>query len=322
MKLITKFIDTTILGFTFLCKLMSRGFYFYFYVPFNLLSKIFKNSKFLNKTKSYYKNRQEQPIYFLVTSFLILFVSSSIFLINEQRSLKSPGDHKIKIPGIQAIKKEEESFSTNSSDVQYKEAENIFAKYSSMNINDVNILDLKQINQDIVAWLHVDGTNINYPILQTDNNDFYLENNIIKEKTKDGWPFMDYRNNTMMNDNNTIFYGHNLFNKTSFGSISNIFSKKWYKSSNHQIVLKTVAKKYTYEIFSCYETGDEVDYLQNIFYSDEEYQTFLSSITGKSKFKFNSIPTPSENIITLSTCNDDNTGRKVVHAKLINTEYV
>mgnify|MGYP002627390419 CR=1 FL=1 len=128
---------------------------------------------------------------------------------------------------------------------------------------------------------------------------------------------MDYRNDINMSDDNTIFYGHNLLNKTSFGSISNIFTKKWFNSSNHYIIVRTPTKKYVYEIFSIYYIDPEVYYLQNNFYSDSEHKAFLDKLKGRSKFKFSATVSTNDKIITLSTCTDDNKGRKVVHAKLI-----
>ena len=320
MKLLNKFIDTTILGFTFICKLISRGFYYILSIPFMILSKIFYRNSKIRNIKRHYKKRQEQPIAFLLTSFIFIFLTTTIILINDKSTL-NPTKHSQESNNS---KIEERIDTENQSSINYNNPgkTNIFVKYSSLNINDIDILELRNINPDIVAWLSVDGTNINYPILQTDNNDYYLDYNIEHNKTTDGWPFMDYRNSKMMSDNNTIFYGHNIFNGTNFGTISNIFTKDWFKNSNHLITVKTDSKIYTYEIFSYYETGDEVDYLQNLFYSNEEYQEFLNKIKNKSKRDFKSEVTYNDNIMTLSTCNDDNTGRKVVHAKLISNEFI
>lgn len=320
MKLIRKFIDTTILGFTFLCRLISRGFYFLISIPILILNYIFYRSRIIRELKKHLKIRQEQPIAFILTSFLLIFFSTGIIMINEKVSLNpenaiSPFENS----NIQERKDSKFNFFGNS---KSQEKTNIFVQYSSLKLDKVNITDLKNKNKDIVVWLSVDGTNINYPILQTEDNDYYLEHNIEHKKTTDGWPFMDYRNSKMMSDNNTIFYGHNLFNGTNFGSISNIFTKEWYNKANHLISVITESRVYTYEIFSCYETGDEVDYLQNLFYSNEEYQEFLNKIKSKSKYNFKTEVSYNDNIITLSTCSDDNTGRKVVHAKLISSEYV
>ena len=81
-----------------------------------------------------------------------------------------------------------------------------------------------KVNNEIVSWISVYSTNINYPIVKSDNNEFYLNHNINKSYDSSGWTFMDYRNNSDLSDSNTIFYGHNLINKTSFGSVSNMFA--------------------------------------------------------------------------------------------------
>ena len=87
----------------------------------------------------------------------------------------------------------------------------------------IDFNSLLGVNDQVVGWLSVDTTNINYPIVQTKNNDYYLNHDINKSLSGSGWTFMDYRNNPDMSDDNTIFYGHNLLNKTAFGSIDNIF---------------------------------------------------------------------------------------------------
>ena len=77
-----------------------------------------------------------------------------------------------------------------------------------------------------------------------------------------GWTFMDFRNDTMLNDKNTIFYGHNLLNKTAFGSIANLFTENWLMNSSHKILVVTESKIYTYEIFSVYYSEPVSYYLQ------------------------------------------------------------
>lgn len=78
----------------------------------------------------------------------------------------------------------------------------------------------------MVAWLSVDSTNINYPIVKYKDNQYYLNHSFDKNYKNSGWVYMDYRNNNKLIDDNIIFYGHNLYNKTSFGSISNIFTEE------------------------------------------------------------------------------------------------
>ena len=174
-----------------------------------------------------------------------------------------------------------------------------------------------KVNKEIVSWISVDSTNINYPIVKSDDNEFYLNHNINKSYDSSGWIFMDYRNNSDLSDFNTIFYGHNLINKTSFGSVSNMFTDKWFETSNHNIVVANKNGKYTYKIFSVYYSEPDSSNLQTNYDNKIEYLDFLNMLKEKSKFNFSEELNENDRIITLSTCTDDNKGRRVVHAKLI-----
>ena len=99
------------------------------------------------------------------------------------------------------------------------------------------------------------------------------------------------------------------------GSLSNVFTKKWFSNSNHYILIATEKGISVYQIFSCYYIDPEVYYLQNNFYSSSDYQEFLNKIKGRSNFDFGLEVSSTDKIITLSTCTDDNKGRKVIHAK-------
>ena len=317
MKTIKNFfgyiIETTQSGFYYICLVFSKGFFFYFYLLFAMIEKII-NLPFIKKIKEFFKNKQRDPVAFLM---LVLFFFLGVFLYTylyvDSSDIKYVDD-----AILQNDEKKEEPKSIASDKDTYTSNEiNLFRKYGGMNINSVNFSELKSTNSDVVAWLMVDGTNINYPIVQTTNNDYYLNHDIVKDPKASGWTFMDYRNDVNMGDDNTIFYGHNLLNKTSFGSVSNIFTDGWVKNSNHYIIVRTPTKRYVYEVFSIYYIGPEVYYLQNDFYSDSEYKEFLDKLKSRSKYKFSATVSTRDKIITLSTCTDDNKGRKVVHAKLI-----
>ena len=197
---------------------------------------------------------------------------------------------------------------------------NLYRYYSSYSISDINISELHKKINDVVAWLIVDNTSINYPIVKTDNNDYYLSHDINNNYSIGGWTFMDYRNNSNMNNKNTIFYGHNLMNNTSFGGLSKIFTDKWYNKSNHKIMVLTDNHKYTYEIFSVYYFKAETYYITTKFYTNDEYKDFLDILKSRSIYNFNVSLDIDDKIITLSTCSDDNSGRKVIHARLVNID--
>lgn len=299
-------------GFYFLCSTISKGFFYYFYAISSFIERIFK---FL---KSLFKKLQMNP----AASFVIIFV----FLVGvfAYTHLYSSGDDAVKVK-LSDIKqdvnldkdKDHDADESPSEETKIDIETNLFRRYGKTSLDQVNIAELKNVNPDTVSWITVDNTNINYPVVKTSNNDFYLNHDFNKTTDSNGWTFMDYRNNPDMSNDNTIFYGHNLLNKTSFGSISNLFTEKWFRKSNHNIIVITASGRYVYQIFSVYYSEPVTDYLQTNFSYKDQYLLFLNDLKSKSKFNFNIDMNENDKIITLSTCTEDNKGRKVVHAKLV-----
>lgn len=175
-----------------------------------------------------------------------------------------------------------------------------------------NFMDsLKAMNSDVVSYIKIEGTNIDYPVVQTDNNDFYLKHTFDKSYSEYGWIFMDYRNEAF-NNQNTIIYGHAMKNKTMFGSIKDMFKSSWLDNYKHEIKVYDNNEFVTYKIFSIYETEAVNDYLHTNFTS-EEYKEFINTILKKSYYDFKTEVNEDSKMITLSTCSRQNK-RLVVHA--------
>ena len=95
---------------------------------------------------------------------------------------------------------------------------------NSNEINDyIDVKKLKEVNSDVKGWISIPNTNINYPILQGSNNNYYLNRDINKEYNRNGSIFMDYRNHEF-NDNNTIIYGHNMNTEAMFSDLIKIIN--------------------------------------------------------------------------------------------------
>lgn len=303
---------TTSKGIYSIFLVLSKGMFFYFYQLFSVVEKIFKFS-FLDKVKNFFKRLQSTPFSSIVV--IVIFISSVLFY----KYLYPSNEKLIHVSDNYDIGEVE---SKSDSDVITKEDKiiyNLYDLYSRYNINDIDFDKLNDINSSIVAWLIVDSTNINYPIVQGTDNDYYLYHDINNDYSIGGWTFMDYRNDSHMDNKNTIIYGHNLFNNTAFGSLSKVFSEKWFKSSNHRILLLTRENKYTFEVFSLYYKDAESYYLKTMF-NDDDYKKFVDNLKSRSIYDFGVDISGEDKMITLSTCSDDNRGRKVVHAKLINVE--
>ena len=177
--------------------------------------------------------------------------------------------------------------------------------------------DLKAINPETVGWLKINNTKINYPIVQHSDNEYYLNHDFKKYKNIMGWIFMDYRNDDTVLDQNTILYGHNTGNNIMFGGISGMFKKSWYSNAANQIITFNIpGYNMKWKIFSMYKVPATTDYLQNNFFSDEEYQKFIDLIKGRTEIDFGTEVTTKDKILTLSTCYNSKT-RHVIHAVLV-----
>ena len=193
---------------------------------------------------------------------------------------------------------------------------NPYWDYIKMDMINIDLNELKKINNEVKGWIKVNGTNINYPFVQTNNNSYYLTHSFNKKKNSAGWVFLDYRNN-LNNDKNTIYYAHGRTDNTMFGSLKSILSKSWLKNKNNYIIkISTTTENSLWQIFSAYHIPTTSDYLTINFYNDNEYQTFLEKLISRSTYNFNTTVNTNDRIITLSTCYNDNE-KMVVHAKLI-----
>lgn len=173
------------------------------------------------------------------------------------------------------------------------------------------------INQDIVGWIKVPNTRIDYPVLKTKDNDFYLHHNVNMEPSKAGSIFMDFRNMKNQNEKHTILYGHNMKDGSMFRDLIN-FKKQNFLNTNPIIELSTLYEEIRWEIFSVYVTSVDFNYIQTDFSSLNEYGLFLESIKDRSMFDIEVDVSIREEIITLSTCSYEfENARFVVHAKRV-----
>ena len=176
---------------------------------------------------------------------------------------------------------------------------------------------LLELNNDTVGWLTVPGTNIDYPVVKTNNNDFYLDHNFEKQKDYNGWVFMYNKNNIRNLNKNTILFAHNrYYSGVMFGTLSNLTKEKWYsQAKNISIFYNTLYEEFEWEVFSIYRIKVTDDYLKTTFENDTEWLDFIYMIRSRSIFTSDATVDKDDKIITLSTCLE-NDQRLVVHAVL------
>lgn len=184
-------------------------------------------------------------------------------------------------------------------------------------IKNKELESLLEINSDTVGWLTVPNTNIDYPVVKTTDNDYYLDHNYEKKYDYNGWVFMHYYNSTHNLDKNTIIFAHNRFySGIMFGTLNEVTKDTWYNNTKENLItFNTLYDNMQFEVFSIYKTNITADYLKTTFDSDLEWNNFIKMIRERSMFQNNVNVGTNDKIITLSTCLDNDT-RLVVHAVL------
>lgn len=198
---------------------------------------------------------------------------------------------------------------------------NDYWDYINVPYLNVDFSTLQKINPDVVGWLKVENTNVNYPVVKSSDNSYYLTHDFNKNKNSAGWIFLDYRNDLNNLRKNSIIYGHNMLNKTMFGSIpDNVLSTSWLSNpNNHLIKLSTPNSNMVWKIFSVYTVEPESYYIKTLF-NNIEYEQFINTIKSRSIYNFNEEVTINDYILTLSTCDNSGKKRVVIHAKLIKSQ--
>ncbi len=181
----------------------------------------------------------------------------------------------------------------------------------------VDFEKLKEINNQIVAYLKVNGTKIEYAVVQAKDNSYYLRRSLDKRYNVGGSIFMDYKNKLDGTDKNVVIYGHNMKNDSMFGTLKNILKEEWYNNEENYIVnLTTEKEERKYMVFSVYKIKNE-DYYIDTEFKENEFREFINTLKDRSIKDFGIEVDEKDNILTLSTCADNDAYRIVLHAKQI-----
>lgn len=241
-------------------------------------------------------------IYSLYRVFIFYFPNEKS--VNYESSYENPIDPGIDISELNSILKKGNS---------HKETIN-----ERMLVGKVE--DALKINKDVIGWIYIPNTNIDYPVLQAKDNNFYLKRTIDGKYNAGGSIFMDFRCDSSELDMNIIIYGHNMVRAGKDIMFTNLtkFKDKDFFNSNRYIYLTTKKGITIYEIFSAYVTGTDFYYIRTDFDSGIDYLNFINQLKGKSKYQINISLKEDDDILTLSTCTYEfNDARFVIHGKKI-----
>ena len=208
-------------------------------------------------------------------------------------------------------KENEKIIETISTKISVEQLEGEKSKYN------IDFDGLKSINADTVGWIKVYGTNVEFPVVQSNDNKYYLTHNFEKKNNQAGWIFADFSNRFDGTDKNIVIYGHNRKDKSMFATLKNILNREWYENDENRMVVFVTPNEYSiYEVFSVYQIIEE-DYYISTNFDNYSYSDFIKRAKSKSIYDFGIDVTQEDRILTLSTCADNSKYRIVLQAKKI-----
>lgn len=193
---------------------------------------------------------------------------------------------------------------------------NVNGVEETVTLRKVNFDTLWNINKDVIGWLECEGTIINYPVVQGDDNTYYLKHLLDGTYHRFGTLFVDCENAADFTDQNTVIYGHHIKVGTMFQTLDNYKEPDYYKSHPY-FMLYLPDKTYRIELFAgCLVDGSGGIPLN--FADKQEYQNYIDSLRSESTFTSPVTMTSEDRMVTLYTCAYDfETARYIVCGKLV-----
>lgn len=166
---------------------------------------------------------------------------------------------------------------------------------------ELDLMALRQVNEDVLGWIFVPGSVIDYPLMEAETNSEYLDKAWDGTSSQAGAIFLECRNSRDFSDFNTLIYGHNMRNDAMFGSLHD-YKDPDYWDSHSDIYLVTDAGVRRYQVFSAYEAPVTSDTYRLYFENDARRQSALEHYVGSSVIESGLVPAEDDLILTLSTC--------------------
>lgn len=183
---------------------------------------------------------------------------------------------------------------------------------------------LYEKNKKLIGWLKIDDTNIDYPVMQTSNNEYYLDHNFNQEYDKNGSLFLDCECNIYPRSTNLIIYGHHMKSGSMFGNLQK-YAKESYGKEHSIIQFDSIYEKATYQVMYVFRSQvyneDDIVFKYYQFIeanSKEEFDSYMKEMAAMSLYDTGVTASFGDSLLTLSTCDhSQEDGRFVVVAKRI-----
>jgi sortase B len=176
---------------------------------------------------------------------------------------------------------------------------------------------LQSINSDVIGWIQIPGTVIDYPIVQGTDNEFYLTHTYTGQENSSGAIFMDTGISDGFDDKNPIIYGHNLKSGAMFSRLNRYTRASFWQQHRYIYITTPENGQMIYQVFSAYQTDPDAPVYYYGFGADEVFEEYIERVKSYSIYDAGISVTREDSIVTLSTCANNIQYRFVVHAKRI-----
>lgn len=252
------------------------------------------------------KDKKSLPIW-LGMAFAVLVIVYGIWHIIDTASQYEKAEQEYEDVRGMAVKEEDEEDSSGEEDAKHKT--------SVKPPITVDLEALKKQNPDTVGWIYYPAAGINYPVMQDEDNKYYMTHTYKGEKNAAGSIFLDMAGSPDFSDDNTMVYGHNMRNGSMFGALKKVRDKGVVKE-NPYIWMFLEDGCYCYEIFSWHDAKTTDSSFHTKFAGEEEKEEYIKHITELAEEKRNVKAGKEDRILTLSTCTSDSSVRFLVHGVL------
>ena len=247
--------------------------------------------------------------YSIYTILALLIILSIIYIANNLLSKKQAIQESQLLDKIEIDENQVKETNETMEEANITTQENIEETINQQNERILKVQKLQEENSDIVGWLEIEGTSINYPVLQGTDNEYYMTHNYKKQKSKNGSIFLTKDYDWSIPSSNLLIYGHNLNNGTMFQELLKYVKEEFYKE--HPIIRFTTNKEDAeYEIISVFKSRVYYKTEKNVFRyyffvnanSEAEYNEFVQNAKKASLYDIDKTAKFGDQLITLSTC--------------------
>ena len=182
----------------------------------------------------------------------------------------------------------------------------------------IDFAGMRAVNEDVIGWIQILDSPVDYPLLDADDNKYYLSHTYDRQWSSYGSIFLEPRNNPDLSEKHLVVYGHNMVNESMFGSLLE-YKKQEYADTHPEITICMTDRDLTYRVFSAYTAHVDSAAYRMSFSDDASFMEMTEQMKANSVIATDIIPTADDQVLTLSTCTPEGAKkyRFVVNAVLV-----